>query len=99
MSQQLPWLSPLGLVSSPFGNLYRPVRHGVTLPEAALAFPFRHPAVGSVVVGAGTPSQINDAAQRRSRPVPDTLWSELAGAALIASPGGVTSETKRKRAT
>ncbi|WP_117207987.1 aldo/keto reductase [Allorhizocola rhizosphaerae] len=61
-------------------------RHGVTLPEAALAFPLRHPAVVSVVVGAGTPSQLTDATQRLAGHIPEVVWSELAAAGLISDP-------------
>ena len=52
--------------------------HGVSLPEAALAFPFRHPAVVSVVVGAAAPSQVTDAVDRLTRTIPDDLWTDLA---------------------
>jgi D-threo-aldose 1-dehydrogenase len=51
--------------------------HGVTLPEAALAFPFRHPAVASVVVGAAGPQQVADAVQRSEAKIPDQLWEDL----------------------
>jgi D-threo-aldose 1-dehydrogenase len=59
--------------------------HGVTLPEAALAFPLRHPAVISVVVGAASSEQVVDAADRYHRPIPDGLWSDLAAAGLIST--------------
>ncbi|MBB6627712.1 aldo/keto reductase [Nocardioides sp. KIGAM211] len=52
--------------------------HGVSLPEAALAFPFRHPAVVSVVVGAAAPGQVADAVDRHRRTIPDDLWTDLA---------------------
>src|SRR5437764_4053511 len=35
------------------------VRHGTTLPAAAMAFPLAHPAVQSVCVGARSPLQID----------------------------------------
>ena len=64
-------------------------RHGVTLPDAALAFVLRHPAVVSVVVGASRPQQIAEAADRLARPVPEALWSDLAAAGLLgAAPAG-----------
>ena len=59
-------------------------RHGVTLPDAALAFPLRHPAVVSVVVGAASSEQVDDAVDRHHRPIPDALWSDLAAAGLIS---------------
>ncbi|MFC7497086.1 MULTISPECIES: aldo/keto reductase [unclassified Nocardioides] len=58
--------------------------HGVTLPEAAVAFPLRHPAVVSVVVGAAGPGQVADAVDRYRRPVPDALWDDLATAGLLS---------------
>lgn len=66
--------------------------HGVSLPEAALAFPFRHPAVVSVVVGAGGPDQLADAVLRHSRPVPDALWADLAATGLLIDPTTVPTQ-------
>jgi D-threo-aldose 1-dehydrogenase len=59
-------------------------RHGVQLPDAALAFPFRHPAVVSVVVGASGPQQVRQAVDRLAVDIPPALWSDLAGAGLIS---------------
>jgi D-threo-aldose 1-dehydrogenase len=53
-------------------------RHGVTLPEAAVQFPLREPAVRSVVVGAATPEQVRENAQRMEVEIPEALWDELA---------------------
>jgi D-threo-aldose 1-dehydrogenase len=52
-------------------------RHGVTLPEAALQFPLREPAVHSVVVGAATPEQVRENARRMRVEIPEALWDEL----------------------
>jgi D-threo-aldose 1-dehydrogenase len=52
-------------------------RHGVTLPEAALQFPLREPAVRSVVVGAATPEQVRENARRFAVEIPEALWDEL----------------------
>jgi D-threo-aldose 1-dehydrogenase len=52
-------------------------RHGVTLPEAALQFPLREPAVRSVVVGAASPQQVRENAQRMEVEIPEGLWDEL----------------------
>ncbi len=62
-------------------------RHGATLPEAAVAYPLRHPAVVSVVLGNRTArhSETN-AARYRARP-PAALWAELAEADLIPGEG------------
>ena len=52
-------------------------RHGVALPEAALQFPLREPAVRSVVVGAATPQQVRENARRMEVEIPEALWDEL----------------------
>jgi D-threo-aldose 1-dehydrogenase len=52
-------------------------RHGVSLPEAALQFPLRHPAVVSVVAGLRTAAQVAESVRRLAVPVPDALWAEL----------------------
>jgi D-threo-aldose 1-dehydrogenase len=52
-------------------------RHGVTLPEAALQFPLREPAVRSVVVGAATREQVRENARRMDVEIPEALWDEL----------------------
>jgi D-threo-aldose 1-dehydrogenase len=54
-------------------------RHGVTLPEAALQFPLREPAVRSVVVGAATAEQVRENARRMEVEIPEALWDELDG--------------------
>jgi D-threo-aldose 1-dehydrogenase len=52
-------------------------RHGVTLPEAALQFPLREPAVRKIVVGAATPEQVRENARRFAAEIPEALWDEL----------------------
>jgi D-threo-aldose 1-dehydrogenase len=54
-------------------------RHGVTLPDAAVQFPLRHPSVASVVVGTRTREQVASSVARYGRPLPDALWAELEG--------------------
>ena len=58
-------------------------RHGVTVPEAAIAFVLRHPAVVSVVVGARTREQVTSNVDRFSATVPDALWLDLAEQGLL----------------
>lgn len=58
-------------------------RHGVTLPQAAIAFPFRHPAVTSVLLGVRTADEMRANASTASEPVPDALWDDLAAAGLL----------------
>jgi D-threo-aldose 1-dehydrogenase len=62
-------------------------RHGVPLRAAALAFPFGHPAVRSVLVGVRSVAELEDALAMYSTAVPDELWQELASAGLL--PGDV----------
>ncbi|GIJ80963.1 D-threo-aldose 1-dehydrogenase [Micromonospora phaseoli] len=60
--------------------------YGATLPQAALAFVRRHPAVVSTVVGVRDGSQAAEAVRRSSAGVPDGLWAALAAARLLAAP-------------
>lgn len=50
---------------------------GVTVPQAAVQFALRHPAVASVVVGARTAGHVDDALSRYRHPVPDDYWTAL----------------------
>jgi D-threo-aldose 1-dehydrogenase len=52
-------------------------RHGVALPEAAVQFPLRHPAVVSVVVGMRTAAEVEGSVARSQRRIPEELWAEL----------------------
>jgi D-threo-aldose 1-dehydrogenase len=52
-------------------------RYGVPLRAAALQFPFTHPAVTAVLVGARSPAEVDDAVRMSAVPVPDALWREL----------------------
>jgi D-threo-aldose 1-dehydrogenase len=60
-------------------------RHGVTLPDVAVQFALRHPAVVSVVVGARDRGQSEDALERLGVDVPDALWAELEAAGILTS--------------
>ncbi|MGV8883714.1 MAG: aldo/keto reductase [Rhodoglobus sp.] len=57
--------------------------HGVSLPEAAIAYVFRHPAVVSVVVGARGRDQVEQTIARYEKDVPSALWAELESLGLI----------------
>jgi D-threo-aldose 1-dehydrogenase len=48
--------------------------HGVTLPDAAVQFPLRHPAIASVVIGARNRQQVEQGIERASVPIPEGLW-------------------------
>ena len=58
---------------------------GVTLPDAAVQFPLRHPAVVSAVLGARNGEQMQGGLDRDSAPIPDALWSDLEAAGFIPS--------------
>jgi D-threo-aldose 1-dehydrogenase len=60
-------------------------RHGVTLPEAALAFPRRAAAVRTVAVGAQSAEQVRENAARAAVAVPEALWEELREAGLLSA--------------
>ncbi|UNM12782.1 aldo/keto reductase [Streptomyces formicae] len=62
-------------------------RHNVPLRAAALRFPLAHPAVASVLVGARSPYEVQDAAAMLSGPVPTALWDDLRAQGLL--PEGV----------
>jgi D-threo-aldose 1-dehydrogenase len=51
--------------------------YGVTLPEVAINFPFRHEAVVSVVAGFRTEEQARTGANWIDAKIPDELWDEL----------------------
>jgi D-threo-aldose 1-dehydrogenase len=51
-------------------------RYGVSLPQAALAFPTRHAAVTSVLIAAASPAEIRADAAIVRQAVPLTLWRD-----------------------
>jgi D-threo-aldose 1-dehydrogenase len=59
-------------------------RHGVPLRAAAVQFPFTHPAVACVVVGARSPEEVEDAVAMSAVDVPDALWHDLRAEGLIS---------------
>jgi len=58
--------------------------HGVTLPQAAIAYVLRHPAVVSVVVGARGGDQVRSNIERYQATMPAGLWDDLEAAGLVA---------------
>jgi D-threo-aldose 1-dehydrogenase len=59
-------------------------RHGVPLRAAAVQFPFTHPAVGCVVVGARSPEEVEDAVRMSMVDIPEALWRDLKSEGLIS---------------
>ncbi|MFD7158034.1 aldo/keto reductase [Kribbella sp. NPDC059898] len=60
-------------------------RYGVSLPQAALAFPSRHPAVTSVLITAASPAEIRADAALVRQPVPERLWKDPELIGLLSS--------------
>jgi D-threo-aldose 1-dehydrogenase len=52
-------------------------RHGISLPDAAIQFPLRHPAVASVVSGMRTGEQVASTLAHFAAAVPDEAWTEF----------------------
>lgn len=52
-------------------------RHGVTLPEVAMQFPLRHPAVSTVALGMRTAEQVESNLRRMGRQIPEAAWQEI----------------------
>ncbi|NJP79818.1 aldo/keto reductase [Streptomyces sp. AA8] len=57
--------------------------HGVPLPAAALAWPARHPAVASVLVGMRSAEEVTADVRLAGTGVPEQLWRDLAAAGLL----------------
>ncbi|MFF9762908.1 aldo/keto reductase [Streptomyces caelestis] len=58
-------------------------RYGTTLPAAAIAFPFTHPAVVNVTLGMRTARQVIRNTDLHRQHVPEELWKELRAQGLI----------------
>lgn len=61
-------------------------RHGVSLPEAAVAYPLLEPAVVCAVVGARGREQVASAVARYRAAVPQALWGDLGADSLVPLP-------------
>ncbi|MCO5999069.1 aldo/keto reductase [Actinoallomurus rhizosphaericola] len=57
--------------------------HGVTLPQAAMAFPLLHPAVAGIVVGMRSADEVRDNVAAYRAEVPDQVWADLVAAGLL----------------
>jgi D-threo-aldose 1-dehydrogenase len=60
--------------------------YGTTLPEAAVLFPLRHPAVASVVAGMRNASQAESTARYMSADIPEAAWRDLDRIATAPAP-------------
>lgn len=57
--------------------------HGTTLPAAAIAFPFGHPAVVNVTLGMRSAEEVARNVELHARPVPGALWEHLRAKGLL----------------
>jgi D-threo-aldose 1-dehydrogenase len=60
-------------------------RHEVPVPALAIQFPLGHPCVASVLVGARTPGEVDEAVAGLAHDIPAGLWEELRELGLIGS--------------
>lgn len=58
-------------------------RFAVPPSAAAVQFPFGHPAVTCVVVGARTPDEVDETARMLAHPVPEEFWAAARAAGLL----------------
>jgi D-threo-aldose 1-dehydrogenase len=58
-------------------------KYNVTLPQAALQFPLRHPAVASVLIGPGSQAELAANIASFDAQLPDELWSAMEREGLI----------------
>ncbi|WP_063727967.1 aldo/keto reductase [Streptomyces sp. RTd22] len=57
--------------------------HGVTLPEVAMAFPLRHPAVAGIVVGMRTADEVRRNMVAFGAEIPSRVWDDLRSEGLL----------------
>jgi D-threo-aldose 1-dehydrogenase len=57
--------------------------HGVTLPQAAMAFPLTHPAVAGVVLGMRSAVEVRENVNSFAAGAPARLWSDLRAEGLL----------------
>lgn len=75
-------------------------RHGVTLPDLAVQYPLRHPAVRSVALGMRTAEQVRSNAARMGARIPEAAWEDVertgpdAASGGDTPPGGSTDDTR-----
>lgn len=80
--------APAGLLASARALASACQEHGTTLPEAAMQFPLRHPAVACVVSGMRTATQSQSSARFMRAEIPATVWPVLEEVAMNAAKAG-----------
>ncbi|WP_091105656.1 aldo/keto reductase [Nonomuraea pusilla] len=59
------------------------VRYNVPLKAAAAQFPFGHPAVSGLVIGARTAAEVQESVTMLHTPIPAEMWMELRSVGLL----------------
>jgi D-threo-aldose 1-dehydrogenase len=72
-------------------------KHDVTLSDAALNFPFFHPAVVSVIPGGQSVVQVASNIRGRSTPIPSALWEDLKLFGLMRADAPVCEGSNKTR--
>lgn len=57
--------------------------HGVTLPQVAMAFPLRHPAVAGIVVGMRSAEEVRHNVASFGADIPEQVWADLLSEGLL----------------
>jgi D-threo-aldose 1-dehydrogenase len=65
--------------------------HGVTLPQAAMAFPLLHPVVAGIVVGMRSAAEVRRNVELFGAGVPAQVWADLRGEGLLDERAPVSS--------
>ena len=58
-------------------------QHDVTLSQAAVQFVAAQPAITSLIFGACSPAELDQALQRMELPAPAAFWQQLRGEGLL----------------
>jgi len=64
----------------------------VPLAAAALQFPLAHPAVASVLLGLGSPEQVEETVNLHALRIPSQFWTGLRDAGLIAEDAPIPTD-------
>lgn len=71
--------------------------HGTTLPAAAIAFGFTHPAIVNVTLGMSSPQHVARNVDLHCRQVPEELWTDLHARGLLRGDVPITRSTSPAR--
>lgn len=71
----------------------------MTLPQAAMAFPLRHPVVAGIVVGMRSAEEAQRNAESLGAGIPAQVWADLRGEGLLdeRAPAGRAVRSPRMR--